>query len=82
MSSLLDSSAIEYFAASPVRTVSVTAGLLIGTVLLVLLAQREVLGAARGEHGPGRLRAADAVSLPLFVAFVAVVVVRFDQLSL
>ena len=63
-----------------------TPGLLITLALLTLLVARQVLSAAWPRSANGRrqwwLAPFDLATVPLLVAFVAVVVVRFDRLSL
>ncbi|MGH9223131.1 MAG: hypothetical protein ACRD2W_04965 [Acidimicrobiales bacterium] len=60
-----------------------TLGLLVTGSALTLLVVRQVLGAAwvGRDDVRGRLRAFDLVLILLLVAFAAVVVVRFDRLS-
>jgi len=60
-------------------------GLLITIAAVALLALRVALGAAwldRGGAARARLLAFDVVVAAVVVAFVAVVVVRFDRMSL
>jgi phosphoglycerol transferase MdoB-like AlkP superfamily enzyme len=79
MSSMFDRSLLDYLSASSVAAVTGTLGLLLTAVALVLLGERELLGPSPTRRH--RLLVLDAVVAPLLVAFVAVVVVRFNRMS-
>ena len=61
-----------------------TFGMLITAAAIALLVAREVLSAAWLGRDSTRLRirSIDLVLIPLLIAFAAVVVIRFDRLSL
>ncbi|MGH9276917.1 MAG: hypothetical protein ACRD12_02240 [Acidimicrobiales bacterium] len=81
MSSTFDRSLLDYVTGSSVAAVTGTVGLLATALVILLLAERQLLGAAATGAMRRRVRAIEAVVAPLLVLFVAVVVVRFDGLS-
>ena len=79
MSSLFDRSLLDYLSTSTVAVVTGSVGILVTVLAVVLLAERELVGASPSRRR--RLIALDAVLVPLLVAFVAVVVTRFHGMS-
>jgi hypothetical protein len=65
-----------------VRSVTGTVGLLATVALLGLLVEHEIVTAMAPERRRGHRRVVELLIVPLLVAFVAVVVVRFKWLSL
>ena len=80
MTSILDNSVRSYFDATSIRTITGTLGLLVAAILIALLCEREVLSVVRAKRR-SRLIAVEAVLIPLAAAFLIVVVLRFDRLS-
>lgn len=68
--------------AASVRSFTGTVGLLATIVLVGLLVEHEVASAMAPARRSGHRRAVELLIVPLLVAFVAVVVVRFKWLSL
>ena len=83
MSSIFDRTLLDYLTSTSVAAVTGAAGLMVTALAILLLAEREVLGAGPGADCARRRRVLviDAVVAPLLVAFVAVVIVRFHGMA-
>jgi hypothetical protein len=82
MTSIIDRSLRSYFHGTSIRTITGTLGLVVTVVLIALLCEREVLSMAFAGRRRQRLAAVEAILLPLVVAFVVIVVIRFRRLSI
>lgn len=83
MSSIFDRSLLDYLSGSSVAAITGTLGILLTVLALTLLAERELLGATTDQNRTSRRRRLlllDAVVAPLLIAFVAVVVIRFNEM--
>ena len=83
MSSIFDRSVLDYLSTSTVAAVTGTLGVVLTVLALTLLAEREALGAgeAATRSRRRRLLVIDAVLAPLLIAFVAIVIVRFQRMA-
>lgn len=81
MTATVTSATVDFLAGSTFAAVSVSVGVPMALLLLVLLACKELLRTVHTRLEPGALRVFDVVLAPLFVVVVLVVLERFRALT-
>jgi hypothetical protein len=81
MTSTVTSATVDFLAENTFADVSVSVGVPMALLLLVLLVCKELLRVARSRVEPLPLRVFDIVLAPLFLAVVLIVLERFRALA-